>query len=194
MPRALQEQRYKIRSCGFRGGRELSPWKFHYQRGSFCLSHQRAVEAVQWVFGGSERLLVMFSEMRKVLPTGCFPEEPVSPVVAFKSKGCVCKKRKEGLPWNSLFSPFPLLSSVEREREKENEQRAKRARAFETETERLLRQNSYLQRKEKVWIEFFCVFYFFPERRMPKRNLEKEKKGKKRKEEKRWQKEFHLYI
>ena len=93
------------------------------------------------------------------------------------------KKRKEGLPWNSLFSPFPLLSSVEREREKENEQRAKRARAFETETERLLRQNSYLQRKEKVWIEFFCVF-FFP--RMPKRNLEKEKKkkGKKRKEEK----------
>ena len=89
------------------------------------------------------------------------------------------KKRKEGLPWNSLFSPFPLLSSVEREREKENEQRAKRARAFETETERLLRQNSYLQRKEKVWIEFFCVFFFFPERFL---ELD-EKKGEKEKEE-----------
>lgn len=96
------------------------------------------------------------------------------------------KKRKEGLPWNSLFSPFPLLSSVEREREKENEQRAKRARAFETETERLLRQNSYLQRKEKVWIEFFCVFFFFPERRKEiSKKKKKEKKGKRKKGDKR---------
>ena len=98
------------------------------------------------------------------------------------------KKRKEGLPWNSLFSPFPLLSSVEREREKENEQRAKRARAFETETERLLRQNSYLQRKEKVWIEFFCVFFFSPNaecRKEISKKKKKEKKGKRKKGKKR---------
>ena len=65
------------------------------------------------------------------------------------------------------------------------------------ETERLLlRQNSYLQRKEKVWIEFFLCLLFF-EKLEKKRKSRKRKKRKKKERGKRVTKgvsSLHMYI
>ena len=63
------------------------------------------------------------------------------------------------------------------------------------ETERLLlRQNSYLQRKEKVWIEFFLCLLFF-EKLEKKRKSRKRTKRKKKERGKRVTKGvFYLYI